>query len=111
MLSCHDDISPAARARLRHAHIAPDVTHRQLAALLEMRPSSRTTTSWADAVTNRHDKKLVGMFIRRFQPQSPPTIPTASGRCSHTSFVGEVSMDRRTPLDSGRAVFWSVDLC
>ncbi len=92
-----------------HAHIAPDVTHRQLAALGDAAVFAVTRDlDEADAVTNRHDKKLVwGIGVHPALPAAVAAYDPDRFRAllPHFAFVGEVGMDRRTPLDSGRAVF------
>jgi TatD DNase family protein len=95
-----------------HAHIAPDVTQRQLAALGEATVFAVTRDlDEAEAVTRRHDRKLVwGIGVH-------PAVPAALAAYDpdrlrallpHFAFIGEVGMDRRTPVDDGRAVFTDI---
>jgi len=95
-----------------HAHIAPDVTHRQIAALGDATVFAVTRDlGEADAVTDRHDEKLVwGIGVHPAVPAALAAYDPDRFRAllPHFAFVGEVGMDRRTPLDRGRAVFSDV---
>lgn len=95
-----------------HAHIAPDVTHRQLAALGDAAVFAVTRDlNEADAVTGRHDKKLVwGIGVHPAVPAAVAAYDPDRFRelLPHFAFIGEVGMDRRTPVDGGRAVLSDV---
>ncbi|BCP02622.1 TatD family hydrolase [Mycobacterium paraintracellulare] len=95
-----------------HAHIAPDVTQRQLAALGGATVFAVTRDlDEAELVTKRQDEKLVwGIGVH-------PAIPAAIAAYDpdrlrallpHFALIGEVGLDRRTPLDDGRRVFTDI---
>lgn len=95
-----------------HAHIAPDVTQRQLAVLGEATVFAVTRDlDEAELVTKRQDSKLVwGLGVH-------PAVPSALAAYDpdrlrallpRFAFIGEVGLDRRTPLEDGRRVFTDI---
>lgn len=95
-----------------HAHIAPDVTSGQLAALGEATVFAVTRDlDEVDVVAKRHDGKLVwGLGVH-------PAVHGALAEYDpdrfrallpHFAFIGEVGLDRRTPIEEGRRVFTDI---
>ncbi|MDT7766912.1 MAG: TatD DNase family protein [Mycobacterium sp.] len=92
-----------------HAHIAPDVTPRQLDLLGDTTVFAVTRDlQEAEVVTGRQDGKLLwGIGTHPAVPAAVASYDPDRFRAliPDFAFVGEVGLDRRTSVDNGRRVF------